>query len=120
MLEGLPLTLGALRAGGATFYYTERNMSVEQLLMAGRWLSVSTLRCYAQEAVCQLVWLEVDDNLRQSLQSFSEPGPAFLLSAPSVPWRKFISRKRQFRGKPKVPLLTKLSPMSDLKHDLLQ
>ena len=56
-LSDSSLTLGSLRAGGATHLYTS-GMEVSRLLFRGRWRVLGTLHCYIQEATCAMVLLQ--------------------------------------------------------------
>ena len=64
-LEHLGLSLGSLRAGGATDSF-KRSQNLGALQFRGRWKSAFTLQHYLQEAVASMVWLKLgpDERLR--------------------------------------------------------
>ena len=82
-LAGARLTLGSLRAGGATHLYSS-GMEVSRLMFKGRWKAIGTLHCYIQEATCALVSLNIPNGSLPMLQTLAAQTQQRVLP-PSLP-----------------------------------
>ena len=60
------LNLSSYRPGGATFHYIN-GIPLEQLMFWGRWKVLNTLKSYVQEAVAQLVWSAIPQDVSDAL-----------------------------------------------------
>ena len=111
-LEGLRLTPGCCRPGGATWFYTE-GIDVQRLQFMGRWKSSHSLTAYVQEAMSFLVWLELPVNIRNSLAAairltapvWASPPAVALLSLGRIP-REWRQDNRRLPAPPATELLS--------------
>ena len=79
-LHACKLTPACLRAGGATWRFTEGD-SVGRLRFAGRWASERSLEHYVQEAVAHQVLLRLGSGVEQRVACFLS-GALFALLPP--------------------------------------
>ena len=96
-LEHLNITPGGLRAGGATFKFTNNIMDIGKLKFRGRWASLSTLEHYIQEASATLIMMQMPLSQTEFLEKLVSAGERFQLP-PALPWTAFFCRARQRNG----------------------
>lgn len=95
-LSQLQLTPASLRAGGTKFLVTG-GADLLRVKMLGRWRSEHSMSCYVQEAVAQLVWLNLTAAERSRIEEEVASFQAVLSSPPRVPWCLIFSRRLQWR-----------------------
>lgn len=90
-LGHLGVTPASGRASGTTHLFMKGN-SLEQLSFLGRWVSVSSLRSYIQEAGARLTWSKLSEEkhirVAARLKSFS----CIVAGPPPVPLSKWLVR----------------------------
>ena len=99
-LDGLRLTPGSLRAGGATELCL-RNEAIGTTKFKGRWAAESSLNVYIQEAMSTMVMLRVRPITHTLLAQLRASGNFALKVPPSIPWHYLFSRYRQWQRKRK-------------------
>jgi hypothetical protein len=94
-MEGMNLTLGGLRAGGATYHFqVHRNLGTLQFL--GRWRNATSMQHYLQEAVSALICINASEPCRSSVEACLK-GFKLLIEPPS--WlAASVSPKPAVRG----------------------
>ena len=96
-LEHLNITPGGLRAGGATFKFTNNIMDIGKLKFRGRWASLFALEHYIQEASGALIMMHMPLSQTQFLEQLVSAGERFWHPR-ALPWTAFFSRARQRNG----------------------
>ena len=95
-LERLPLTLGCLRAGGATAAYLN-GVALNDLKFRGRWRQETSLEIYVQEAMSHLCACLTDDE-HHALSTLNSASTFQWSNPPSIPWTDVSPRGLQWRG----------------------
>lgn len=64
----------SLRHGGATYYHHVKKMSMEDVLMRGRWVSIESARTYVQAGVAVLLDFKIPTKLMELGSDLEKPG----------------------------------------------
>jgi hypothetical protein len=95
-ISHLGLSPASLRAGGATALFLS-GIEIARLRFMGRWKTDASLQAYIQEAVCCLVWHQLESVERSRLELLLSASLGFYNRALLGHWAQFGLRKRQWK-----------------------